>query len=268
MDNICRFVSVNCSPDPVQTINFVYETKNHTVSGAITEPLYKACIVARGKAKICLGGVEKELKRDDIFFILPAVSYTFYDTENFAYMYISFMGIRGNAIMEQIGINRRNFVFEDFPELCETWKKGINYKNEVVDILSEGLLMQTFAAIGNRVLMADNRTKEGAGNRMPEIKKYIDINFSDSDLSLEMLAEKFCYNKNYISSAFKKLFGMGVREYLNMVRVNNACVLMEQNDKSVEEIASLCGYGDRMYFSKVFKEKIGVSPKQYMKNGL
>ncbi|MBQ8758828.1 MAG: AraC family transcriptional regulator, partial [Clostridia bacterium] len=34
--------------------------------------------------------------------------------------------------------------------------------------------------------------------------------------------------------------------------------------KTVGEIASLCGYNDRMYFSKVFKERTGFSPKHYM----
>ena len=114
MDSICRFVSVNHSPDPIQTINFVYETKNLTKDGPRPEPVYRACIVARGEAQLRLGTVEVSLKKDDVFFIIPAIPYTITSSDDFAFMFISFIGIRANAIMEQFGIGRENFVFEGF----------------------------------------------------------------------------------------------------------------------------------------------------------
>lgn len=265
MDNICRFISVQSSPDPVQTINFVYETKNLTLDGPVTEALHKLCIVAEGEGEICHGAVKMKLSKNDIFFIMPATPYTISASDDFAYMYISFMGIRANIIMDRLGINRRNFVFRDYDETAEMWKKGLEYKSELTDLISEGLLIQTFAAIGNRILFAKEEKNMPEGNIIPAVKKYIDTNFSDAGLSLEKVAEEFSYNKNYISTAFKRTFGMGMREYLNIVRINNACVLMEQGYSSVEDIAYLCGYNDSLYFSKVFKKRMGISPKQYMK---
>ena len=114
MDNICRFVSINSSPDPIQTINFVYETDLSTLEDTKTEAVYKVCFVTEGKAKICLGTVEKEISRDDIFFIVPAIPYKITPEGKFGYMYITFMGLRAGMIMERLGITRSNFVFEDF----------------------------------------------------------------------------------------------------------------------------------------------------------
>ena len=58
---------------------------------------------------------------------------------------------------------------------------------------------------------------------------------------------------------------MGVWEYLNIVRLNHAFVLMENGHTSVQTIASLCGFNDALYFSKVFKQRMGVSPREYMR---
>ena len=47
-------------------------------------------------------------------------------------------------------------------------------------------------------------------------------------------------------------------------KVHYACTLINQGFTSVKEIAAMSGYRDALYFSKVFKRKMGVSPKQYI----
>ena len=266
MQNICRFISTNNSPDPIQTINFVYERKTSDILTPKTEAVYKVCLVTGGRAKICLGLTEKEVEKDDIFFILPAVPYTISATDGFEYMYITYMGIRAGMIMERLGINRRNFMFEGYAEIVQLWKDGVACKTALVDLVSESILLYTFSAIGNRILIDEEKETDAiSGNVVLAVKKHIDANFSDSELTLEKISKLFSYNKNYLSTAFKKTFKTGIREYLNLVRINNACALMEQNHTNIEEIASLCGFNDRMYFSRVFKQRMGISPKQHMK---
>ena len=266
MENICRFVGVTHSPEPIQTINFVYETKNLTLGGAVTESVSKACIVTSGNAEILLGTTKKKLKKNDIFFIFPATPYSLSTSENFAFIYISFIGIRAGMIMERLGINKRNFVFSDYPTIRKLWEDSLGFKSEIIDITSESLLLNAFSAIGNKVLISDEKENDdNTEKNILLVKKYVDENFSDPSLTLEKTAKAFSYNKNYLSGAFKKAFKVGLKEYLNIIRINNACLLIERNhSKNVGEIACLCGYNDRMYFSKVFKEKTGVSPKHYM----
>lgn len=253
--------------DPIQIINFVYETQNLTLTRPVTEPVYKVCIVAEGQAEIFPGTTGEKVEKGDIFFLLPAVPYTISSDPDFAYMYISFMGIRAGMIMEWLKITKKNYVFPGFEQLLGLWQEGMQLKSEVTDLVSEGILLCTFAAIGDRAVTEQEYMQRiTSDNIMPAVKKYMDVGFADSDLSLEMIAKEFSYNKNYLSALFKKTYGMGIREYLNMVRINHSCVLMEQNGSSIEDIAYLCGYRDRMYFSKVFKQRIGVTPKEYMKN--
>ena len=96
------------------------------------------------------------------------------------------------------------------------------------------------------------------------IKKYIDDNFSNPDFSCEMLCAALNYNRKYISSLFKRHMQVGIIDYLNTIRIQHACTMMQQGFTSVTDIANLCGYRDAQYFSRVFKERLKLSPRSYM----
>ena len=57
---------------------------------------------------------------------------------------------------------------------------------------------------------------------------------------------------------------MGVSEYIATIRIQYACTLMEQGLSSVSDIALLCGFSDPLYFSKVFKKRMGISPRAHI----
>ena len=57
--------------------------------------------------------------------------------------------------------------------------------------------------------------------------------------------------------------GMGYSEYLKNYRIKYAVTLLEHGIDSVKSVAFLSGFSDPLYFSKVFKNSIGISPKDY-----
>ena len=61
-----------------------------------------------------------------------------------------------------------------------------------------------------------------------------------------------------------KYLNEGITEYLNTVRIQQACALMEQGFTSIKDIALLCGYKDPLYFSRVFKKEMKVSPREHL----
>ena len=79
------------------------------------------------------------------------------------------------------------------------------------------------------------------------------------------MARMVGYNAKYLSHFFKKEFGMGFAEYLRLLRINHAVILLENGVTSVKNVAALSGFSDPLYFSRVFTAAIGIPPKEYRK---
>lgn len=68
---------------------------------------------------------------------------------------------------------------------------------------------------------------------------------------------------SFFSRSFKEITGKNFKEYLNMIRVNQAERLLTTTDKTINEIGNECGYNDDSYFIKVFREGKGMTPGEY-----
>ncbi len=94
------------------------------------------------------------------------------------------------------------------------------------------------------------------------VEQYIADNLKE-DINLKDTAAKFNLSPYYFSRTFKKVFGYGFSDYLNLIRINKAKELLKDDSLSVKEIGYLVGYNDPNYFSKVFKKYEGVTPTEY-----
>ena len=97
-----------------------------------------------------------------------------------------------------------------------------------------------------------------------KIRNYMITHFSEK-LTLKSLASHFDINPNYCCSLFNKYLGQTFSQYLTHLRVTEAQNLLKTTTHSLETIASMVGYSDYFYFSKVFKKHCSYSPKEYRK---
>lgn len=261
--NICHFIPFHKNIHSIHTINFVLETKPQQYERLKSESVYKMYYVCGGKGLIHTLGKITPLSQGDLFFTFPADSFAIESIENFTYMYISFVGLRGNMIMESLNINSNHFLFHQADEVQDFWKKGILASSKVMELISESVLLYTFSFLGNRLLHDHNKAKQHHSVEL--IKKYIDDHFTEHNFSLSNMSRELSYNKKYVSYIFKKHIGASIIEYLNTIRIQNACTMIEQGFTSVNDIADRCGYSDAQYFSKIFKAKMGIAPTQYIK---
>ena len=97
---------------------------------------------------------------------------------------------------------------------------------------------------------------------------YIKQNYF-KDISLDELAQQVNLNPSYLSSLFKKEVGTTFLQYLNNIRLENACALLKNSPNiSIEVISAQVGYRTPSYFYKVFREKYGMSPNQWRKKNV
>ncbi len=98
-----------------------------------------------------------------------------------------------------------------------------------------------------------------------EVVTYIYEHYADN-LSLENVAEKFNLSRSYLSKKFKTATGFGFKEYIINVRIQNACRLLLETNRSITDIAFECGFNDSNYFGDAFRKAKGISPHKYRKN--
>lgn len=91
---------------------------------------------------------------------------------------------------------------------------------------------------------------------------YMSEHFREN-LTLKKMADLSCMSESYFSKRFKQVTGFGFKEYLNEIRLRNACDLLLTTNKSITEIASACGFMDSNYFGDAFRKKKHISPRQY-----
>jgi YesN/AraC family two-component response regulator len=77
------------------------------------------------------------------------------------------------------------------------------------------------------------------------------------------LAERFCFNKNYICSLFKKYTGGTFSWYILKLRIDESKKLLESTNLPLRIIAAETGFSDNCYFNRVFKAICGIPPHHY-----
>lgn len=102
-------------------------------------------------------------------------------------------------------------------------------------------------------------------NVIDQIKEYIDNNYSDTSLNINMLGEKFSLTPSYLSHLFKAESGQMLKEYIAIVRLSHAKSLLS-TDMKLEEIAKNCGFIDAKLFIRTFKKYYNTTPGQYRKD--
>ncbi len=94
------------------------------------------------------------------------------------------------------------------------------------------------------------------------IFRFVETSFA-ADCTLEALSENLSYHYVYLSKYFKGYTGISFTQYVNRYRVNEACYLLKNTDKSVLQTALDCGFDSLRSFNRNFKNIVGISPTAY-----
>ncbi|MGP4041486.1 AraC family transcriptional regulator [Gracilibacillus sp. D59] len=101
-----------------------------------------------------------------------------------------------------------------------------------------------------------------------KIASYIQHHFQDK-ITISEIAYNLCLNKSYVSHVFKEMTGYTIMEYVMACRLKQVKYLLEAEEKKpVQEIAYESGFENISHFSRYFKEKIGMPPREYRKKRL
>lgn len=126
-------------------------------------------------------------------------------------------------------------------------------------IAARGGLLTVVRLLSNRLGLVP---LSNADDVMYDMLEHCNTNYRKK-LTLENMEHTFHLNACYISTLFMRKLGIGFHEYINSLRIADACKLLTSTDESVTSIAYTVGFGTSRTFNRVFLENFGMSPREY-----
>lgn len=242
-NNICKFIT-NAGETKIETINFVYETKNG--SEMKQNPHHSIYLVTDGNGFLQTDVWKKELHPGMVFFTFSGIPFCITGTEELRYCYIGFRGQRAQELFDRFRISPAYCIFPVGAGLLSFWQNSLGKANEKnLDLISESVLLYTFSQL---VPTEESKTGQLSG----KLISYVENHFTDVDLTLESISEALHYHPKYVSRLFKEAVGISFSEYLKNTRIQHAICLMEQGVTSVKNVALLSGFRSPFIFPTSF----------------
>lgn len=130
------------------------------------------------------------------------------------------------------------------------------------DLYLKSDLFLFFALFFRQQKPVESASKLAGGTLVLPALKYIQSNFGRA-VTVRQLAQACSLSPSYFMACFKRAVGLPAMQYLNLVRVENACSLLTNTKKSVAQIAFESGFENLSNFNRVFKKSVGLTPLQY-----
>ncbi len=211
-----------------------------------------------GEGKISVGGKDFITRQGEVVLIPKNHAHTYRGVAHglWEFYWLHYMGEHADLLARDIlmsgefhfdvGEKRLRLLMEDYFEKSE---KGV--KKEISD--SEFL-------DGVLTLLLKRSVETAEDEKMEQMLHFLE---EENDFSLEALAEKFHYSKEYLIRMFQKNLGVSPYRYQLMLRLKRSCEALKMSNKTIEEIAADCGYRTVGSYSSQFKKKFGMTPSEY-----
>lgn len=158
-----------------------------------------------------------------------------------------------SSVIKQYNGNIHDLKNEEGKEICKEIKQ-CKTMDELQDWFRD-FLSYCFEYYGNL-------KKQKFGIDISRVLEFINLHYSE-DIKLSNIANYVALNETYLSHLFKKATSYNFTEYLNIVRINKAKEYFKDKNLNVYMVAEKVGYSNESYFSKVFKQITGLTPKEY-----
>lgn len=128
------------------------------------------------------------------------------------------------------------------------------------DLVLRGYLLAFFGRLLPRLDLRDVRS--GDYHALGMIMNYCNCH-SEEDLSLSVLERELHLNKYYISHVMNNKLHVGLNDYVNSLRVSNACKQLVKTDRTITEISDQVGFNTLRTFNRAFMKQMGITPSEY-----
>jgi len=213
--------------------------------------------VHEGKGIYKIGNTTYNASMGDIFYCPPFVPNTIIaDSENpFLLSGLEFYAPSYRDTLKQsFSLLQDPFLIQAINQMIREYQYKKNGSENICDALLKVLL--------ENLLRFSQESGSTRHNLTQDILEYINMNLHRTITHLE-LSQIFSYHKNSINRLLIRETGLSLKNYVIELRIRRSSEFLKYSNKSISEIAELCGYSSTTFFSRQFREKTGITPMQY-----
>ena len=210
-----------------------------------------------------------KLRAGQGFLILPGQVNTYWADEDdpWKYTWLEFDGLRVAEYIDQAGLGMSQPLYRPL-----TQDQGQALGDTMVYI-AQNSNESALHLIGHLCLFMDGLIQSSATRRelhggqlrdfyIQEAITFMEHNYS-RELTVEELADVCKLNRSYFSKIFKESMGCPPQEFLIRLRLSKAADLMKGTGSAIGSIAAQCGYPNQLHFSRAFRKRYGLSPREW-----
>ena len=228
---------------------------------------FEMIYIFEGTQKFFVNSKEYNIYDGDLLIIFPYQIHEFIKSKN-----NSILIIVDTSLLNEYNIEFNNFKPESpvikSDELPKDFKDNILNLNFIKDQTSaynlsiiKGTITVIIGKILNTIKLIEyNNTY---GDLMRRIVSYCMQNFKSPDISLKKMSVDLKTSQSYLSHFINDKLHTGFNTYINSLRIDHACTLLNETHLSITYIAYTCGYNNIRTFNRAFQKCKNKSPTKY-----
>ncbi|WP_315086398.1 hybrid sensor histidine kinase/response regulator transcription factor, partial [Bacteroides heparinolyticus] len=134
------------------------------------------------------------------------------------------------------------------------------------DLISSGTAASSLTAEGAEEQKAPELSPNDR-KFMDKLRELMEKNMDNGDLVVDDLVQELAVSRSVFFKKLKTLTGLAPIEFIKEMRINRAVQLIETGEYTMTQISYMVGINDPRYFSKCFKQKMGMTPTEYRDRG-
>lgn len=198
--------------------------------------------------------------------------YLFVDVDAFLQDICGGSSLRAEKMAKRLNSKAMFLKEQDYPELGARLRKILDVMRNEEDfylVEAHGLLAAFLAEVARenpgKGERADGGLEEGKTSAMlARALEYINSHYEE-DIKIKELADWCHISETHFRRMFSAYTSMSPLEYINQIRIKNACEYLKKTDDSIGVIAAKCGFTTNSTFNRNFRHLLGVTPMEWRK---
>ena len=231
---------------------------------------YQLLYIATGKGHFYFDGKVRILTEGNMILYRPhePQMYYYHASDKIEVYWVHFTGRDVEAVLKKYGLPETENVFytgtsPDYQCIYREMIQELQLCRANYEELLSLTLMRFFIMI-NRFIDEGKKSGSDIQNEIERATHYFNENYN-KPINIDEYAESRHISTCWFIRSFKQILKVTPMQYILSLRMANAQSLLETTEDSISEIAEAVGYDNPLYFSRIFRKNIGVSPSEYRK---